>query len=349
MKEDLSIKGKIQFNGSEIDIIYPNNYDDLKNKLGEIFGLHGDFISNFTLTYDINNEGIEIENPIDYQKFYTIVSKVDETIPIKVEVNEISNIDLQKCSSSFVSYKDNNSQESNINHDENNIIENNNYNKLIINNNYINEENNNNIINEENNNNIINEESNNNIINENNKNNIFGKSNNNNNIIMNNNINNNIPNIEMTMLCFPYVCSICKGGPIYQVMYLCKQCNQIFCYHCEPQEGPKHKHPYLKVQTEEQFESCNISGKNVVSIIGDKIGNAFDSTLEFFGKEKNEEQEKIKKIQQNPPLPQRVTLVQVMRSLYDLGNISDQQIEEALLKTSGNFDEAVILLTCQDN
>ena len=42
---------------------------------------------------------------------------------------------------------------------------------------------------------------------------------------------------------------------------------------------------------------------------------------------------------------QEVYLINFAINSYDLRNISDQQIREALRKTNGNIDNAVILLT----
>ena len=46
---------------------------------------------------------------------------------------------------------------------------------------------------------------------------------------------------------------------------------------------------------------------------------------------------------------QEVYLINFARNSYDLRNISDQQINEALRKTNGNIDNAVILLTVNNN
>ena len=46
---------------------------------------------------------------------------------------------------------------------------------------------------------------------------------------------------------------------------------------------------------------------------------------------------------------QEVYLINFARNSYDLRNISDQQIREALRKTNGNIDNAVILLTVNNN
>ena len=46
---------------------------------------------------------------------------------------------------------------------------------------------------------------------------------------------------------------------------------------------------------------------------------------------------------------QEVYLINVARNSYELRNISDQQIREALRKANGNIDNAVILLTVNNN
>ena len=347
MKEEHEVNGKIKFNGNEISIIYPNIFDDFKKKLGEILGLNGDdILSNFSLSYNGETENIEIENPTDYQKFYNYAFQQNKLIEIKIEINEISSVDINKCSSNFITYKNKNSNNSNS---INSLNNDNNKNNNIINQNNNSVNQNNNIINQ--NINIINQ--NNNIINQNN--NIIN--NNNDNIIQNNKIiQNDIPQeskVEMAMLAFPVCCSICKGGPIYRFIYFCKECGKVFCPICEQEEGPKHQHAYLKIQTKDQYNHANLTGitkfDKFIDGIGSSIGNAYDSVLGFFGKGRNPNEESRKKQAQESSGPRMVSLVQIARTYYGLANFTDQQIEDALKATVGNIEEAAVLLISQNS
>ncbi len=42
--------------------------------------------------------------------------------------------------------------------------------------------------------------------------------------------------------------------------------------------------------------------------------------------------------------PQKMSLLQLARAQYDLKGISDAQLQDAILKTNGNIDEAIVLL-----
>lgn len=319
MEEENEIKGKIKFYQNELYILFPNNFEDFQELLGEIFGLQGDFISNFTLTYTGENGEIEIEKTLDYKKFYSYASEQNILIVLNIQVNELSNIDIQKCTANLLSYKAKNSdniQSVNLNEEENN-----NKNNLNI----INEDEK--LINQHNNNLILN----NNIIDDNN--------------IVSNNLGQN-NNLDLRVLVYPVACFICKGFPLFQSLYYCLQCNKVFCFHCEVQEGPKHKHAYYKVQTKEQYEGVRDIGMSkfdkFMESVGNSMGNAFDSVMSFFSKKNGPKAKRTSEAQ-------LVSLVEITKYLYDLKNVPDQTIEDALRKTNGNIDEAVLLLTTQDN
>ena len=78
--------------------------------------------------------------------------------------------------------------------------------------------------------------------------------------------------------------------------------------------------------------------------VGSSIEGAYKSVIGFFGVNQNQNQNR-----NNNPIrgPQWASLVQIARTSYDLRTLTDQQIEQALIKTKGNIDEAVILLTSQ--
>ena len=70
---------------------------------------------------------------------------------------------------------------------------------------------------------------------------------------------------------------------------------------------------------------------------------AYNSVLGFFGAGNNNANNNSSRAQQQQ-VPQLVSVVQLARNIYDLRNVSDQQIEDALIRTRGNIDEAVFSL-----
>ena len=156
---------------------------------------------------------------------------------------------------------------------------------------------------------------------------------------------NKLTNKYLYMLQFPYACTLCRIGPIYRVMYYCKDCNIIICPKCEQREGERHYHPLYKVQNGSQFQYLNINGVSTMDKIMDKMEGAYNSVLGFFGAGgNNNENNQNNRVQKQPPVPQLISIVQLARNIYDLRNVTDQQIEEALIKTKGNIDEAVFSL-----
>ena len=288
-----------------------------------------------------------------------------------IELNEENNNKEQKLDLN---------ENSNINNDNNNNINKNleeNSNQLIMNNNINNINNNINNINnneidlkEENNKNIPPKQDNsiNNINNINNNiNNInnqilFQKNQkelNNNNMSQMNQMSQNpqmnqmnqmnvskLTNKYLYMIQFPFACSLCRLGPIYRVMYYCKDCNLIICPKCESREGERHYHPLYKVQNGSQFQYLNINGVSTMDKIMDKMEGAYNSVLGFFGANGNNNNgnNNNSRVQRQPQVPQLVSVVQLARNIYDLRNVTDQQIEEALIKCKGNIDEAVFSL-----
>ena len=377
------LKGKIKFYDDEADIFFPVDYQKFKERLGAILGLSQDMISNVKLSYkDEDGDKIEMKIEEDYNLFIEDAKRKKELLVMLVEIKEESNIDIKQCSSSIFAYVAKNSGNINnlseeikkkslelsndINIDNNSNINNEkeNNNKNIIN------EQNKNVINSNQNQNInkviLDNNINKNINNQNNINNINvinNNINNNNNINSINNINNNqrqlnvqrpqVPNSaanrNLCVLSFPYQCNICLKGPMYHAIYVCRECNLFICQNCELKEGPRHIHPLLKVQNTTQFEFLlggNVSQfEKIVNGVGDKIEGAFDSMLGFFGGKNNNNQNNKSPYVKNGP--QWVSLVQLARSCYDLRNFSDQQIEDALLKSNKNIDQAVILLVSQ--
>ena len=288
-----------------------------------------------------------------------------------IELNEENNnkenkIDLSENVNNDINANKNNEENSNqliMNNNINNINNiNNNEIDLKEENNNIPQKQNNNINNISNINNINNknqEQFNNNINNVNNINNsnninniniVPQNQNNISQISQNQNMNeikaNKLTNKYLYMLQFPYACTLCRLGPIYRVMYYCKDCNIIICPKCEQREGERHYHPLYKVQNGSQFQYLNINGVSTMDKIMDKMEGAYNSVLGFFGAggNNNNENNQNNRVQKQPPVPQLISIVQLARNIYDLRNVTDQQIEEALIKTKGNIDEAVFSL-----
>ena len=373
-------KGKIKFYEDEIEVFFPTSFETFIKKLGEMLGLTEDILSNIRLSYtDEDNDKIEIKIDTDYNLFIGQLQKNQKEMVLLVEVKDESTILIKKCSSSILAYT-NQKGSDNINILSENIKNNNeslemseeinqkknqNINekddKNIINNNIINDNNkNNNVV--LNNPNII---QNNNIIENKNQNNLII----NNNINDINNINNepknqvqsqpqqfsNIQNSQnqynqnfsfLNILSFPYSCSLCKRGPLYHVLYFCKECKLILCHQCEAKEGPRHPHAFSKAQTARQFEHLNIADISRIEKFMDGVGHTmergYNSVIGWFGA-KNEE-DKNKKNTEVIKGPQWVSLVQIARSCYDLRSFTDKQIEDALIKSKGNIDDAIVLL-----
>ena len=260
-------------------------------------------------------------------------------------------------------------QQFEISHEEkynqkNNDIEINNINKnnLIFDNN----NNNNEIISEyfknEDNNNDINSNNNNNINNIHNFNNI-----NNQNDLNNNNLNLNLKN--QSCMVFPYNCNLCNEYPIVKVFYYCPVCCIPLCQKCEEKLGINHRHSILKVQTKEQFDDLNskINGipkedknlskqennanQSAIQMIANNLSTIKDTVIgAIFGEENNSENNNnINRGLDNNNnnqnmMPKKMNLLQLARAQYDLNGISDNQLQEAIEKTNGNIDEAIILL-----
>ena len=163
-------------------------------------------------------------------------------------------------------------------------------------------------------------------------------------------------NPYLYILSFPYACIICRRAPIYRAIFFCRECNMIICPQCELREGPTHLHPLYKAQNEAQFKDLNIFNITEMDKYMDKIGvkleDTYKSVLGFFHKNNNVNDINNNSNIENPnrsklPVakgPEWLSLVHIARSNYDLKNITDLQIEQALIKTRGNIDEAVILL-----
>ena len=193
--------------------------------------------------------------------------------------------------------------------------------------------------------------------------------------IKNNNINNNQINSNQknnmplqqnsSSIIFNAVCGFCRRYPINQVIYYCKECNVIFCSSCENQIGTFHEHAYFKVQNPKQLYLLDIGKASAIDKFMDNfdnaIGTAVDSVVGFFSPKNANNNNNMNNYNNysnmsninniNPGNNQQVmqsqrqfSLIEQARSRYELSNVSDKQIEEALKKSGNNIDEAIIFL-----
>ena len=333
-------KGKIKYYEDEIEVLFPTDFNIFKTKLSEMLGLTEDFLVNVKLCYkDEKNKKFEIKNLEDYKLFIKNLKERKDLVILEIEIKDESENDKKKLSESIFSFKSNNnlinnpSINNNINKELVNIDNNSSINYMNSNNNYQN----NNRIN-------INNNLNNNI-NKNNFDNIRNNNLENNNISNNNNSNNN--NRVESIIC-PFPCSYCNKCPIYNIIYYCPKCNNVFCDNCELIKGPEHSDIYYKIQNKSQYKYLyleeKLKFKNFKNNVENKIQNVVDNFVNFIKNEPNQNNNNINNPQEN----KNYTLVKMARSSYDLKNISDKQILDALQKTNGNIDNAVILLTMND-
>ena len=293
----------------------------------------------------------------------------------KIEKEEIEEEEEDKNNKNNLNIISN--QQFEINHEEKpNIQKNNNnvfqINKNNVNDNFeINKNQNNIIIDRNNNNNNIYRNNNNNFNNFNNINNInnFNNINSNNNQNNIRNINNNNINLnEQTYMVFPYNCNLCNEYPIVKVLYYCLVCGIPLCQKCEEKLGINHRHSILKVQTKQQYDDLNLKingvskeiknnennennpNQSIIKNFATNLNNLKDSFIgAIFGDDKNDENRNninrgLNNNNNQQMAPQKMSLIQLARAQYDLNGISDNQLQEAIEKTNGNIDDAIVLL-----
>ena len=308
-------RGKIKYYEDEIEVFFPIDFNLFKKKLSEMLGLTEDFLINVKLEYKDkeNKNKFEIKNLDDYKIFFRNLKESKDLVILEIEIKDESDQDKKKLSESINMFKSNNSF---------NILNDN----PPINNNIIN---NNNLGNIDNN---ISYDINN--INQKNKINVNNSLNNNGNQRreMPNNIKNQMP---FLMCSFP--CSYCNISPIFNIIYYCPICNDIFCSNCELRKGPNHSHSYCKIQNKNQYNYFHLDEKINAQNLKNKFENKVKGVYNTVSKYLN-----------NEPNLNNNYLVKKARSSYELKNISDEQIIDALRKTNGNIDDAVILLTLNE-
>ena len=327
-------KGKIKYYEEEIEVLFPNDYNIFRTKLSEMLGLTEEFLVNVKLYYsdEENKNKFEIKCLNDYNLFFKNLKERKDLVILQIEIKDESAQDKKKLSESISLLKSNNSL---------NILNNNvpkDYN--IINNNIHNIDNNASI-NSLNNTNSNNQNYNVNINNNVNLNNIRHQDN----VTKNNNNNNQAPSFTCS---FP--CSYCNKTPLFNIIYYCPKCNDIFCSNCELNKGPNHVHLYCKIQNKIQYNYFHLEEKLKLKKFKNKVENkvqgVFNMVNNYINNESNQNNNNINNNQKDNYV--RINLVKKARSSYDLKNITDEQIKDALRKTNGNIDNAIILLTLND-
>ena len=103
------------------------------------------------------------------------------------------------------------------------------------------------------------------------------------------------------------------------------------------------------VNKKEKSDYNNNEDNSNQSNIQKIANNIKDSVLgAIFGKNKKDENinniEKGINNNQQQMIPQKMNLIQLARAQYDLNGISDAQLQDAIEKSNGNIDDAIILL-----
>ena len=370
------IMAYIQFYQQKKNIILTPTFEEFKKKICKIMQINESLFNSLKLSYkDEDEDTISVATDEDYHILIDQIKNKEVDI-LNIEIDKNSNIDANACNESFLNYHENikkeedeenkdkinlnivSEQQYEVNKDENinnqekpfipnnqiimddmnNINDNNDLNSPYMNDNSNNY--NRNHINNINNFNIIN-----------NINNINDINGNNNNIISN-----------QTCMVFPYNCNLCGLYPIVKVLYYCPICALPLCEKCEEKLGVNHRHSILKVQTNQQYDDLNLkinpnsnkdNNNNNDNVNQSKIlqfaTNMKDSVLGaiFGGNDKKNDNNNNEQRQNNNNqqfAPQQMSLLQLARTQYDLNGISDNQLQDAINKTNGNIDKAIILL-----
>ena len=355
-------KGKIKFYDDEIEVLFPVDFNVFKTKLAEMLDLTEDFLINVNLSYnDEKGDKNEIKNLDDYKFFIKNLKERNDLVILLVEIKDESNFNIKNMSNSIISYKEknnSNSQELRSENINNNISMNENYQKNKnfnnINRNLYNNNINNNLYNNNQMNNLYRNNIN-NKYNENQINNLQEIPNNNPNI--RNQIDNHLfqnNNQQISNFNCPFPCFFCGNSPILEVVYYCPNCKNVFCKRCELKEGPRHNHSYYQIKNNSQYNYLHLNEKiklkNLISGFENKVQGVYNNVANFFIDNNNLNND-INNNRNNIQTEnnKELYLIKAARNSYDLRNVSDLQLKEALRKTNGNIDNAIILLTENNN
>ena len=341
-KEDKkeNINTKINFYGEQIDIKLNSDYNSFVNNICKIINIPLNQYKSLELSYrDEDDDNIILSTDEDYELFFDQL-KDKRVNGIIVEIKEDSDINPIECFGSALDYKE---QIDEVNKQI--INENNNLNKDIHDN-----------INNNINDNIINKKDN---IQDN-----FGS--NNNNLILNDQLNKDIPIDDLIFQQFR--CAYCKSFPIICVLYYCSQCHLYLCENCFKIYG-NHIHPFMKFESnqelmkfkeKEKMEQMNNSKNNNFTNIYNNNNNRNFEQLNYvdpFILINNNRFKDIMK-QRRKMWPgfysyikrwEYMRIIDKARKKYYLKGINDHQLMDALIKTNGNIDDAVLLLTKHQN
>ena len=315
LNEEEELYAKIEFNSHEKEIIIPPKYDKFVAKICKRLDINiDDPNSVLDFKYKDENDMIEMNSDEDYNQLLEDIreakSNIDVKIIIKLKGN--SNLDINKCTQNFIKYPEEKSNKKEVIKDDDRInIDNSNLDNSNMN--FINTE--------KNGFTILNVKMDNN--NKNSNNNINKK-----NQINNNNINNN--DFSQKYITFLETCDVCYKYPIINILYYCLKCENFVCENCE-REPYIHRHSYIKVQTKEQYRNLN-----------EKINNKDNETKSKLNQIYNGIKNSLKTIPIKEPL--LMSLLEIARKKYNLKNIDDNKLKEALIKANGDIDKAIIFL-----
>ena len=338
----MEYKGRIKFYDEEMDVQFPEDFNLCKKKIGEMIGLSEDeLLNHIKLFYnDEDGDKISVTEDNDYKLFIKFSKEnggQNDVLTLIIELKEKSEILVKKISQEMSIYKEKNSEEikNEIEMDEDlmNQIEDE---KLIIKNiKKNNEEDNNNKIPE---NNKIEEENNN-----------IGDENKNDMNPQNNNINQE--NRDKDKIIYQETCEYCKANPLYDVFYFCLKCNIKMCSKCELERGTKHSHPFLKIQTYDQYMNSLINFRgdvnNFFQNYGGRIQNFLGNLNNFLPLKNinNNSNNDNRNNNNNENKKDYKDLIQKMKDEFDLNDIiPNEKIEEALIKSNGDIYKAFAYL-----
>ena len=237
MKENNdSLEGTVKYGEYEKQILFPNNYDDLLDKILQLFHIPEEKKSFLIISFkNYSGDSIKIFSSEEYSYFLT-----------KLYENEISNIIYVSLQQSIknkilpfredISDKDEDEEE--VNEKDNNLKQGHIFSK-----------------NKKHQSNIFGggEFDINKMLNENNDG--ESKENNINNINNENNFNNEIiKSVLSPVASFPSYCNMCQKFPIKRVMYYCNDCKLNLCEDCEKYLGYNHRHCYYIIRNKNQYQ-----------------------------------------------------------------------------------------------
>lgn len=304
---------KIEFNSHEKEIIIPLEYDEFVEKICKILKINTDD-ANSVLHFkyiDEDNEMIDMNSVGDYDQ---LLEDIKEAINVKINIELKGNsiLDINTYTQNFIKYPEEKSNKKEVIKDDDRInIDNSNLDNSNMN--FINTE--------KNGFTILNVKMDNN--NKNSNNNINKK-----NQINNNNINNN--DFSQKYITFLETCDVCYKYPIINILYYCLKCENFVCENCE-REPYIHRHSYIKVQTKEQYRDLN-----------EKINNKENETKSKLNQIYNGIKNSLKTIPIKEPL--LMSLLEITRKKYNLKNIDDNKLKEALIKANKDIDKAILFL-----